>query len=320
MSKRLGWLEEFAQQQAKKMQKQASVENKEATTVKEGDKIIVDTDVAPKADQDDEITYQNNPYKVVDADFEDDHGPGLVLRALSIEADEDEDDDVEIEVEDDDVDIDDVDFGDLEDDLDELDNYETEEVEVDDTEDIEIDELGPEEDNEFLDEDLEVVDEEPGDDLGLDEDNEFIDEDLEVIDEGPTGDQLEDNWTGDVGEGKEDAQEYARNNPGHQYHIETQDRDVKDFNDAADKTQQQIEEERNTDRTTVDGYYSHNNILNDIVEEAIDTEQETSKMVNKTMEEPSEVNQEPIGQDPEDEVKTDKGLNIRNTVLDNILN
>lgn len=78
MSKKLGWLDKFAEEQAAKMEKTASL-NKKA------EQIIVDTDEIPGAEAGKEVTYKGAAYKVVDANYKDEIGVGVVLEKIATE-------------------------------------------------------------------------------------------------------------------------------------------------------------------------------------------------------------------------------------------
>ena len=75
MSK-LNWLDKFAQEQSKKMKKTASF-NKQA------EQIIVDQDDVPGAVDGQELSYNNQLYKVVNANFQDEMGPGVILERIA---------------------------------------------------------------------------------------------------------------------------------------------------------------------------------------------------------------------------------------------
>jgi len=78
MSKKLGWLDKFVEEQAAKMEKTASL-NKKA------EQIIVDTDEIPGAEAGKEVTYKGAAYKVVDANYKDEIGVGIVLEKVATE-------------------------------------------------------------------------------------------------------------------------------------------------------------------------------------------------------------------------------------------
>lgn len=73
---KLNWLDKFAEDQSKKMQKQASL-NKVA------EQIIVNPDEVPDAIDGQEVLYNNESYKVVNANFSDEIGSGVVLEKIS---------------------------------------------------------------------------------------------------------------------------------------------------------------------------------------------------------------------------------------------
>jgi hypothetical protein len=72
MSKKLNWLDSFAEEQAKKLEKVATL-NKKA------EQVIVDPDQVPDATDGCEVTYKDKQYKVVDASYEDEYGKGVIL-------------------------------------------------------------------------------------------------------------------------------------------------------------------------------------------------------------------------------------------------
>lgn len=76
MSKRLSWLDKFAEEEAKKMEKTASLQKK-------ADQVIVDPDEVPGATDGTEITYNGLSYKVVDANYKDEIGSGVVLEKIA---------------------------------------------------------------------------------------------------------------------------------------------------------------------------------------------------------------------------------------------
>jgi hypothetical protein len=81
MSKRLSWLDKFAEEEAKKMNKIASLQKK-------ADQVIVDPDEVPGATDGTEITYNGLTYKVVDANYKDEVGSGIVLEKIAAVEDE----------------------------------------------------------------------------------------------------------------------------------------------------------------------------------------------------------------------------------------
>jgi hypothetical protein len=74
MSKKLNWLDSFAETQAAKMTKTASL-NKKA------EQIIVDPEEIPGAIDGKEVTYKDRKYTVVNAAYSDEIGNGIVLEA-----------------------------------------------------------------------------------------------------------------------------------------------------------------------------------------------------------------------------------------------
>ena len=75
MSK-LNWLDKFAEEQSKKMQKTASFK-------KVAEQIIVDTDEIPDAIDGQEVSYKNKLYKVLNANYKDEIGSGIVLEKIA---------------------------------------------------------------------------------------------------------------------------------------------------------------------------------------------------------------------------------------------
>jgi hypothetical protein len=78
MSKKLGWLDQFAEEQAKKIEKVAAL-NKKA------EQVVVDPDAVPDATDGSEVTYEGENYKVVNSNFSDDKGPGVLLEKIAKE-------------------------------------------------------------------------------------------------------------------------------------------------------------------------------------------------------------------------------------------
>lgn len=74
MSKKFNWLDKFAQDQAEKQSMK-----KEASTKKVANQIIVNPEDAPNAQDGATIDFNGEQFKVVDANFSDDMGPGVVL-------------------------------------------------------------------------------------------------------------------------------------------------------------------------------------------------------------------------------------------------
>lgn len=81
MSKKLSWLDKFAEEQAGKMEKTASL-------AKKAEQIIVDPDEVPGAETGASLTYKGASYKVVDANYNDDVGAGVVLEKSAALEDE----------------------------------------------------------------------------------------------------------------------------------------------------------------------------------------------------------------------------------------
>lgn len=76
---KLNWLDKFAQEQSKKMKKQASF-NKTA------EQIIINQEEIPNAVDGQELSYNNEMYRVLNANFKDDIGPGILLEKLNKQA------------------------------------------------------------------------------------------------------------------------------------------------------------------------------------------------------------------------------------------
>lgn len=76
MNKKISWLDSFAEEQAAKLQKTASLNKKAA-------QIIVNCGDVPGATNGQQITYKNEKYTVVDAAFNDEAGAGIVLERLA---------------------------------------------------------------------------------------------------------------------------------------------------------------------------------------------------------------------------------------------
>lgn len=76
MSKKISWLEQFVEDQNKKLQKSASL-NKKA------EQVIVDIEDFPNAENGEEVEYNNVKYKVVNSKFKDEVGDGILLEKIS---------------------------------------------------------------------------------------------------------------------------------------------------------------------------------------------------------------------------------------------
>lgn len=74
MSKKLNWLDKFAQEQAAK-----EAMKKEASTKRVANQIIVNPEDVPGAEEGSTIEFNGEQFKVVDANFSDEVGPGVVL-------------------------------------------------------------------------------------------------------------------------------------------------------------------------------------------------------------------------------------------------
>lgn len=78
MTKKLNWLDKFAQDQAQK-----EVLKKEASTKKVANQVIVAPEDVPGAEEGKEIEFNGEQFKVVDANFQDEVGPGVVLEKIA---------------------------------------------------------------------------------------------------------------------------------------------------------------------------------------------------------------------------------------------
>ena len=76
MSKKISWLEKFAEDRAVELKKTASLNKKAA-------QVIVDCNDCPDATVGSEVTYKNEKYKVVQTDFQDELGAGVVLEKVA---------------------------------------------------------------------------------------------------------------------------------------------------------------------------------------------------------------------------------------------
>ncbi|MFW6015065.1 MAG: hypothetical protein ACOCRK_01355 [bacterium] len=258
MAKKIDWLEKFAEDQAKKMRKTANL-NKKA------EQVIVDPeDVDGEIAEGSEVMYKEESYKVVDANFSDDFGPGIIIEKAAIKeaafGDEDEElEEVEIEGE-----------VELEEEIELEDEVEfEEEVEIEDEVELEK-EVGIEDEVEVEIEDEVEVEVEDEVELELEDEVEVEDEvELEdVVPSAPNAPEMQMQMgTDNVPSGNGKSQEYHRTDPGHVYHMEVRD-DVEQpaFEDAARQTEQQIAEENSIDKTTPEGRYSNNRVFNRMME------------------------------------------------------
>ena len=238
--KKIDWLEQFADDYNKKMTKTASAK-------KSAQQVIVDRSEFPKAAAGNLVTYANAQYKVVDAEFEDEQGPGIILEKV----------------------------GDFEDGGGEDGAYNTDEKECGDPT-VTLADL-----KNLFDDDIPEIEEETED--ATDETDEVPEETVEqlvedIIDESPekvVEEPTEDYYGSDkktapskeLGEEKKvtDAPYHPTGNPGNDFAVTKTHPD--EYEDAAKKTEEQIKNEDSQDRTTVDGYYTwnKNRILDRIV-------------------------------------------------------
>jgi hypothetical protein len=77
MKNKLNWLDKFAQEQAKKLEKTASLNVVEEDN--EERELIVDPEDVPRAKEGKIVSYNGKTYKVVKANYRDEKGPGVVL-------------------------------------------------------------------------------------------------------------------------------------------------------------------------------------------------------------------------------------------------
>jgi hypothetical protein len=239
--KKIDWLEQFADDYNKKMTKTASAK-------KSAQQVIVDRSEFPKAVAGNLVTYANAQYKVVDAEFEDEQGPGMILEKVGDFEDGGCDDGTcatdEKECGDSTVTL--ADLKNLfDDDVPEIEEAEEETESVEDVVNDVVDEI-PEE----------VVEEPVEDYYGSDK---------------KTAPSKE------LGEEKKvtDAPYHPTGNPGNDFAVTKTHPD--EYEDAAKKTEEQIKNEDSQDRTTVDGYYTwnKNRILDRIVADLTGIEEPT---------------------------------------------
>lgn len=74
--KKLNWLEQFAKQQQEKLNKTASLEKK-------AEQAVVDADVLSTTEQDATVEFMGEQYKVVDANYSDEKGPGVLIEKIA---------------------------------------------------------------------------------------------------------------------------------------------------------------------------------------------------------------------------------------------
>ena len=248
--KKIDWLEQFADDYNKKMTKTASAK-------KSAQQVIVDRSEFPKAVAGNLVTYANAQYKVVDAEFEDEQGPGIILEKVGDFEDGGCDDGA--------CNTDEKECGDSTVTLADLKNLFDDDVpEIEEeTEDeaAEADEV-PEETVEQLVED--IVDESP---------EEVVEEPAEDY----YGSDKKTAPSKELGEEKKvtDAPYHPTGNPGNDFAVTKTHPD--EYEDAARKTEEQIKNEDSQDRTTVDGHYTwnKNRILDRIVADLTGIEEPT---------------------------------------------
>lgn len=80
MTKKLNWLDKFAEEQAAKMQKVAST-----TKVAEDQEVIVSPEDVPGAADGAVVEFNGEKFEVINANYSDDYGPGVVLKAAAYE-------------------------------------------------------------------------------------------------------------------------------------------------------------------------------------------------------------------------------------------
>ena len=83
MSKKISWLDNFAESYKKGMNKTAST--------KKGEEIILDRNLVKGAKLGDKVKLNNKMYRIADLDFEDEKGPGVVAEEIPMSLDNAED-------------------------------------------------------------------------------------------------------------------------------------------------------------------------------------------------------------------------------------
>lgn len=241
MEKEMNWLDKFAQDQAKKMEKTAS-------SNEETEQFIIGTDdLDVEVNDGDEVVYKDDTYKVINSSYSDAEGDGILLEKISVKeaakVKDEEDEELKIE----------VDF-----------DEENEEVDVE----VELDEEEVDVEVEEIEEDLEEKLEDDVDKLLETEDIEIYEEEEKEDSKINVPEMEMEMGTENVPAPSGDEQEYARNNPGEVYHIEVRDGAEQDkFENEAVETENQIAEENAVDRTTPEGRYSNNRIFNRMIDE-----------------------------------------------------
>ena len=239
--KKIDWLEQFADDYNKKMTKTASAK-------KSAQQVIVDRSEFPKAVAGNLVTYANAQYKVVDAEFEDEQGPGMILEKV----------------------------GDFEDGGCDDGTCATDEKECGDST-VTLADLK----NLFDDDVPEIEETEEETESAEDVADDVVDEIPEEVVEAPVEDYYgSDKKTApskELGEEKKvtDAPYHPTGNPGNDFAVTKTHPD--EYEDAARKTEEQIKNEDSQDRTTVDGHYTwnKNRILDRIVADLTGIEEPT---------------------------------------------
>lgn len=85
MSKKISWLDKFAEEQAGKMEKTASSDTKTDDVIEQ---IILNREDIPNVEQDSIVEYKSVQYRVVNANYQDEKGEGLLLEKVSMKAPE----------------------------------------------------------------------------------------------------------------------------------------------------------------------------------------------------------------------------------------
>lgn len=280
--KKIDWLEQFADDYNKTMTKTASAKKK-------AQQVIVDRSEFPKAVNGSLVSYANAQYKVVNAEFEDEQGPGMILEKVS-----------------------DFEDGGCEDGT-----CVTDEKECGDST-VTLADLKGLFENDVPEVEEETVEEE----VAEDEIPEAVDEVVEEPKEDYYGSDKRTAPSQELGTQKNvtDAPYHPTGNPGNDFAVTKTHPD--EYEDAARKTEEQIKNEDSQDRTTVDGYYTwnKNRILDRIVaeltgieepsveemlsEEEFDIPEETKEVVDEEVfeDEPVEEISEDVLSDAEEEM------------------
>ena len=232
MSKKITWLEQFANSYNEELQKTAS-------KVKIADQIIVDCSAYPDVKVGSFVDYKDNKYKVVDTEFRDSAGPGIVLEKLA--EGEEMPEDVATDMP--------VDGGEVEASIEEPDEKEC--GDGSDCMDVEktagLDDVTADPIEQAVDAILDTGNEYPS----------TVEQPggVKPAPSAPLGKPGQKRLT--------DAPYHPTFDPGEQYAMDCPD----DFQDAADRTADVINQEDAQDRTTVDGHYTWNQniIINNII-------------------------------------------------------